>query len=172
MSPEITSANPFTFDVAGPLPMANFRRQHRCLHWVGSHVERGQGLSTSATSPAFSSRPYRRLWCTVVQYYVVAWMYCGRFAFVGIQMQFQPIVGGNAYEHIAKQYLSVAALMCHFHTIPVFKSKAIRVGRSHVDMALRSDHTTFNPYPGSGAFDENPRCPLKIIRLAYRRIDT
>ena len=86
-------------------------------------------------------------------------------------MQFQPIVGGNAHEHIAKQYLSVAAIMRHFHTIPVFEPKPIRVGRSHVDMAQRPDHTTFNPYPGSGAFDENPRRPLKINRLAYRGID-
>jgi hypothetical protein len=107
-----------------------------------------------------------------VQYDVVAWMQCGRFAFVGVQMQFQPTVGGNAYEHIAKQYLSVPALMCHCHTIPVFEPKTIRVGRSHVDMAQRSNHTTFNPYAGSGALDENPRCPLKIIRLAYRRIYT
>lgn len=83
-------------------------------------------------------------------------------------MQFQPIVGGDAYEHIAQQYLSVAALICHSHTIPVFEPKTIRVGSTHVDMAQRSDHTTFNPYPGSGALDENPRCPLKIIRLAYR----
>jgi hypothetical protein len=56
-------------------------------------------------------------------------------AFIHVEMQFQPIVGGYAREHIVKQYSLSVAFISHVNSILILDSEFIRIAQAHMDTA-------------------------------------